>query len=87
MRKSILYLFCFLAIQLVVSWIVWIIWMMADGMTFSEATKPFVDGNFSPDALMIIVASGAFSFVTILVFTLTKWAPVSRNYLDRKSVV
>ena len=81
MRKTILYLFCFLAIQFVVSWVVWIIWMMADGKTLSEAIKPFVDGNFSPDALMMIVASGAFSFVTILVFTLTKWAPVSRNYL------
>ena len=84
MRKSILYLFCFLAIQFVISWLVWMIWLMADGRSLADATKSFVDGTFSPDALMLIVASGVYSFVTILVFTLSKWTPVSRNYLQSR---
>lgn len=80
MRKTILYLFCFLAIQLLISWLVWIIWLLAEGMPLATVLTMLSKG-FSPDAMMMIVASGAFSMVTVLVFAATKWAPLSRNYL------
>ena len=81
MRKSIVYLFCFLLIQFVVSWLVWIIWMITEGQTFSEIWTLFANGRLAPSALMIIVASGAFSFATVLIFALMKWAPLSSRYL------
>lgn len=68
MKNALIYLAVFLAIQVGVTSGVQLLWRLASG-----------SGDMT--AMMLIVASGAFSIVTMVVFLLARWAVVSRNYV------
>lgn len=81
MRKSLFYLFCFIAIQFVCCWLVYLVWYLVDGMPLGQVLRLFGSGQIQPSTDMMIVGTAFFGLVTVLVFTLKKWSPVSRDYL------
>ena len=68
MKKAIIYLIEFIAIQLIVGFIVTMVWQL---VTKSKDTT----------TAMIITTTVATAVVTILVFLLTRWAEVSPNWI------
>ena len=68
MKKAIIYLIEFIAIQLIVGFIVTMVWQL---VTKSKDTT----------TAMIITTTVATGVVTILVFLLTRWAEVSPNWI------
>ena len=68
MKKAIIYLIEFIAIQLIVGFIVTMVWQL---VTKSKDTT----------TAMIITTTVATGIVTILVFLLTRWAEVSPNWI------
>ena len=85
MKRSIIYLVAFVAIQLIVSYLVSFLWLLADGCTAAEAwarfAAPYADGI---NASLFIVQSAAYSLVTMILFILLKWADVSPHYLRQR---
>ena len=81
MKKSLLYLFVFIAIQFAVSFIVWTIWYLADGMTFRQVLHLFGEGKMSPGVTAMIVASIAYGVLTIVLFAWRRWCVMQPTYI------
>lgn len=87
MKKTLLYLFIFIAIQIFASYIVWGVWSVVDGMSVRETLHLLGSGKMSPSADMMIAASAAYSVVTLLLFVRCKWFPMSSGYMKGRSSI
>lgn len=72
MKKSLLYFACFIAIQLVVAFII---------QTLVNVFAPNMNKN---NVEVLLYSSGFSALITILLFGFTKWCPLSRNYIRSK---
>lgn len=68
MKNALIYLVVFMAIQVGV----------VNGV---QALWQLISGSTDITAMMLIVASGSFSIITMAVFLLARWATVSRDYV------
>lgn len=85
MKKTILYLFGFVLIQFVLSWIVYAAWLFATGSSADYVMGVF--GGAHPEAItapMMILASAVSGAATIGLFVWRKWAVMSPAYLRRR---
>ena len=81
--EVLLYVFTFLAIQFVVSFLVTIAsWV--DGDNLVRVFRQIMDGKLLPDTTGIIISSVVSSILTLAVFLWLKWSPFSRTYLQSR---
>lgn len=82
MKKSLLYLFAFICIQLFTSWIVSFIWHVAAGCGVTEALDMCMAPSESGiNGSLLIAQSAAYCIVAMAVFMGFKWSDVSPAYL------
>lgn len=82
MKNSLLYLFVMLAVQLFASWMVYIIWLVADGWTLGDALRIVKSPSpMTHTAEMMITASVVCSVITLTIFVWRKWCLLSPAYL------
>lgn len=85
MKKSLLYLFIFIAVQFFVSWTVFFIWLVAKGFSPEDILLMFTNKAKLPhDAMMMILASAIYSAATMAIFIWRKWSVVSPTYLRKR---
>ena len=78
--EVLLYLFTFLAIQFVVSFIVTIAsWLDVDNL--ARIFHQIMEGKLLPDTTGTLISSVVSSILTLAVFLWLKWSPFSRTYL------
>ena len=81
--EVLLYLFTFLAIQFVVSFIVTIAsWLDVDNM--ARIFHQIMEGKLLPDTTGTLISSVVSSILTLAVFLWLKWSPFSRTYLQSR---
>lgn len=81
--EVLLYLFTFLAIQLVVSFIVTIAsWLDVDNL--ARLFHQIMEGKLLPDTTGTLISSVVSSILTLAVFLWLKWSPFSRTYLQSR---
>ena len=76
---AIAYVLIFMAIQMVVQTIVLLVEWLKDGNVAQIG-----DATLSPIAL--VVSSAIFSVCTIAIFTMLKWSPISRQFIEQRPV-
>ena len=82
MKKSLLYLFTFIALQFFLSWTVFSVWLAVEGYSPEDVLLMFTGNAKLPkDAAMTILASAVYSAATLGVFLWRKWSVVSPAYL------
>lgn len=82
MKKSLLYLFTFIALQFFLSWTVFSVWLVVKGYSPEDVLLMFTGNAKLPkDAAMTILASAVYSAATLGVFLWRKWSVVSPAYL------
>lgn len=84
MKRSIIYLVAFVAIQIIVSYIVSFLWLLGGGSTLAEAWAAFARQSTTINASLLITQSAAYSAVIMVVFIWLKWAVVSPHYLRER---
>lgn len=85
MKRSVIYLVAFIAIQIIVSYIVSFVRLLCLGSTPAEAWAHFATPNAGGiDATLFIIQSVAYSVVTMVVFIGLRWADVSPHYLRQR---
>ena len=77
------YVVVFALIQYVVSIAGIILWQLSQGMSIELIIQNMLSGNMG-DPMMYILISVVSSILTILVFALCKWCPISRDYLKSR---
>ena len=81
--EVLLYLFTFLAIQFVVSFIVTIAsWLDVDNL--ARIFHQIMEGKLLPDTTGTLISSVVSSILTLAVFLWLKWSPFSRTYLQSR---
>lgn len=75
------YVFVFVMVQLLITYLVCIAWDMVEGKSFSQALSAVAAGNVSNSIAQLIVIQSVFSLVVMLIFLWKGWATVSRTYL------
>ena len=81
--EVLLYLFTFLAIQFVVSFIVTIAsWLDVDNLV--KIFHQIMEGKLLPDTTGTLISSVVSSILTLAVFLWLKWSPFSRTYLQSR---
>jgi membrane protease YdiL (CAAX protease family) len=81
--EVLLYLFTFLAIQFVVSFIVTIVsWLDVDNL--ARIFHQIMEGKLLPDTTGTLISSVVSSILTLAVFLWLKWSPFSRTYLQSR---
>ena len=81
--EVLLYLFTFLAIQFVVSFIVTIAsWLDVDNLV--RIFHQIMEGKLLPDTTGTLISSVVSSILTLAVFLWLKWSPFSRTYLQSR---
>lgn len=81
MRKAIIYLCVFVAVQIFVIYAVQTVWLMAEGMEVGRALQLVLSGKAVTSVPMLIAASAAYSMILLIVFLKARWSEVSPNYL------
>lgn len=82
MKKSLLYLFVFVAVQFFAAWSVYVAWLLVDGTPTEELLLMFKGKAAIPQsAPMLITASTVCSAITLLLFVRLRWAVLSPTYL------
>lgn len=79
--EAIKYLFVFIAIQFVMTFVVTLVWLLVGGMDIRQAMMAVFDGSQPLSAPMMITIQATFSLVTLIVFLWRKWSVVSNSYL------
>lgn len=85
MKKTILYLFGFVLVQFLLSWIVYAAWLFATGSDKEYVMSVFAGAR--PEAItapMTILASAVAGAATIALFVWRKWAVMSPAYLRQR---
>ena len=90
MRKrfwdALLYVFIFVLVQLLVTYAVLIIWMMAEGKGMGDALQSLNGELLALNAPKMIVIQTVFSLILLVLFLSMRWCRVSRSYLRSKPV-
>lgn len=82
MKKSLLYLFTFAAVQFFASWALYSVWLLVKGYSPEEVLMMFAGKAALPtDATMMILASAIYSAATLGIFLWRRWSVVSPAYL------
>lgn len=82
MKKALLYLFVFVAVQFFATWLVYAAWLLATGCNAGELAAMFKgDKPLTQDVPMMITASAVCSAILLLLFLRFKWAVLSPAYL------
>lgn len=82
MKRSFLYLFAFLCIQLFTAWLTAFVWYAVSGTEPSEALRLAVNGDGgSVNAPLMITQTAVYGAVTMFVFIFFRWSAVSPAYL------
>lgn len=76
-----LFVVVFLTVQLFVTFAVTGIQFLLSGVKLSKVSELIASGGITPDATGIIIISVLSSVITLAMFLLLKWTPVSRHYL------
>ena len=79
---ALVYVFVFVMVQLLITYLVCIAWGMVEGKTFSQALAAVAAGNVPTSIPQLIVIQSVFSLVVMLIFLWKRWATVSRTYLQ-----
>ena len=72
------YVIAFLLIQVVVQLLVALAWALYSGQPFDVVSRGIMNGSYSTLLIVTMVVSG---LLTILLFAMRKWSPVSRVFL------
>lgn len=90
MKKSfwdaLLYVVVFVLAQLLVSYVVFFIWKMAEGQEAATILKDISQGTMPLTAPMLIVTQAVSSLILLIIFFLMRWCRVSRAYLKSKPI-
>ena len=90
MKKSfwdaLLYVVVFVLAQLLVSYVVFFIWKMAEGQGAATILKDISQGTMPLTAPMLIVTQAVSSLILLIIFFLMRWCRVSRAYLKSKPI-
>ena len=78
MKKALLYLVVFLAVQIIGTYAVMLIWSWAGGVA--------VDERMMTSAPVVIVSSAVYSLIVLVIFLVCRWCVVSRTYLKTRPV-
>lgn len=81
MRKAIIYLCVFIAVQIFMTYIVQTVWLTVEGMEVGRALQTTLAGTATISVPMLIVSSAVYSIVLLIIFLKTGWSKVSPNYL------
>lgn len=81
MLNAIWYLVVFLLIQAFAMFIVGTIWYVTQGQDLQTAVQSVGNGKLASDGLALVVSTIVSSLLTIVLFALCRWAPMSRSYL------
>lgn len=82
MKKTLLYIFVFAAVQFIASWAVYFVYLTATGSTPGDVGRMFNNSQPLPnDATMLILASAVYSIALLGIFVWRKWSVVSPAYL------
>lgn len=81
MRKVIIYLCVFIAVQIFVIYAVQTGWLMAEGMNGGRAMELTLSGKVVTSVGMLITASAIYSVVLLVIFLKARWSEISPNYL------
>ena len=81
MRKAIIYLCVFIAVQIFMTYIVQTVWLTVEGMEVERALQTTLAGTATISVPMLIVSSAVYSIVLLIIFLKTGWSKVSPNYL------
>ena len=85
MKKAVLYILAFIAIELLVSWAVSFVWLLVDGNPVDVAWRQFTTLSSSGiDAPLFITQTAAYSIVIMVVFLVCKWSVASPHYLRER---
>ena len=72
------YVVAFLLIQTIVQFAAAFIWSQVKGQALDAVIMGMVNGSYTE---LLVISTAVSSLLTILIFTLLKWAPVSRHWL------
>lgn len=78
MKKALLYLVVFVAVQILGSNAVSLVWAWAEGVTVDESLMMSVP--------VMIVSSAVYSLILLIIFLVCRWCVVSRTYLKSRPV-
>lgn len=82
MKKALLYFFAVVAIQFVMSWIVFAAWIMATGGSVADVLSTFKGEKAMPqDAYMLIATMIVYGLAAMFLFVKFKWVVLSPAYL------
>lgn len=82
MKKALLYLFVFIAVQFFATWLVYAVWLLITGCAPAELAAMFKgDKSLVQNVPMMITASAVCSVILLLLFLRFKWAVLSPAYL------
>ena len=82
MKKALTYFFTFIALNFLLQWATFVVWLMAAGTPSADVVAMFSGKKELPlDAPMMITASAVYSLSVMAVFLGFRWAVVSRDYL------
>lgn len=82
MKKALLYLFVFIAVQFFATWAVYFIFLTANGHEPGEMVQMFAGNAAIPhDTYMMLTASAVCSITLLSLFVWRKWSVVSPAYL------
>lgn len=73
MKKALFYLIVFLAVQIVCTYAVMLIWSWASGTDMEE--------GLATNASVVIVSSAVYSLILLVMFLVCRWCVVERTYL------
>jgi len=79
--EVLLYVMVFLTIQLFVTYLVGGIQLYIDDVSLHDIAARAANGTMMPDATGMIIISVVSSVLTLLLFLLLHWTPVTRDYL------
>jgi len=82
--EAFLYLISFIAIQLVVTYVVFLGWHLINGKRIQDIMSALGSGNIALPVRMIIVIQVVFSILVMALFLWRRWCVVSRSYLQSK---
>ena len=77
--NALIYLMVFVLVQLITTYVVCIVWGLAEGKPVSQSLAAIGTGNTSIPQLIVI--QSVFSLIVMVIFLWRRWATVSRTYL------
>ena len=78
---ALVYVFVFVMVQLLITYLVCIAWGLVEGKPFSQVLTALAAGNVPTSIPQLIVIQSVFSSVVLVIFLWRRWATVSRTYL------